>query len=44
MSQSYASRWMMGKMGDGKQRLQRRLFVKNTVKIEYRKKYRIYIL
>ena len=31
---------MMGKMGDGKQRLQRRLFVKNTVKIEYR----LYIL
>lgn len=31
-------------MGDGKQRLQRRLFVKNTVKIEYRQKYRIYIL
>lgn len=30
----------MGKMGDGKQRLQRRLFVKNTVKIEYR----LYIL
>ena len=35
---------MTGKMGDGKQRLQRRLFVKNTVKIEYRQKYRIYIL
>ena len=32
---------MTGKMGDGKQRLQRRLFVKNTVKMF---EYRIYIL